>query len=140
MALLLPAMICAAQADELISEAEARLPGGQQKALVTRSITRGPGIQLVSPGADHTAVRSPFDLRVEFVARGSAKIDPDSVKIVYDRTPPVNLIERVRAGVSATGIVLTGAQAPPGKHTIVVSVGDNEGRSTTRVFELTVAK
>ena len=125
-------------ADELISQEEARLPPGHHKAMVLRAITRGPGIQLVSPGADGATVHSPFDLRLEFSPRGTAKIDLDSIKLLYDRNPPVNLIERVRSGLSASGIVVTAAQVPPGKHNLVVSVGDSEGRSTTRVFELTV--
>ena len=125
---------------DLITESEARLPGAQRNEPVTRAITRGPGINLLSPPAGSPTVQSPFDLRLEFVQRGEVRVDPESVKVSYDKNPPVNLIERVRVGVSATGIVLTGAQVPAGRHTLIVSVADIEGRSTTRSFELIVAK
>ena len=127
-------------AADLITEDEARLPSAERHALNTRAITRGPGINLISPHSGGDSVQSPFELRVEFVPRGTAKIDPETVKVLYDKNPPVNLIDRVRPGISEKGIVLSGAQVPAGKHSIIVSVADNEGRSTTRAFELTVAK
>lgn len=128
------------QCADLITESEAGLPSVQRGEPVTRAITRGPGINLLSPPAGSPTVRSPFDLRLEFVQRGDARVDPETVRVLYDKNPPVNLIERVRAGVSEKGIVLAGAQVPAGRHTLIVSVADIEGRSTTRAFELIVAK
>jgi hypothetical protein len=130
----------ASVAAELITADEAGLPNAERKAQQTRAITRGPGINLISPHSGGASVQSPFDLRLEFVQRGGAKIDLETVKVLYDKNPPVNLIERVRTGVSETGIVLAGAQVPAGKHSIIVSVADSDGRSTTRTFELTVSK
>ena len=125
---------------ELISAAEASLPAGHRQARATRAITRGPGIQLISPASGSAEVQSPFDLHLEFVPRGAARIALDSVKVVYDRHPPVDLKERVRTGLTDRGIVLSGARAPAGRHRLVVSVADSEGRTTTREFELTIAK
>jgi hypothetical protein len=138
MAVCLLLLSASAGAAELITTAEAALPAPADNGVLTRAITRGPAIQLVSPPQAAVGIQSPFDLRVEFTPRGTAKIVADTVKVTYDRLQPVDLTERVRAGVSDKGIVLSGARVPAGKHTLVVTVADSEGRRTTRAFELMV--
>ena len=125
-------------AADLITESEAGLPNVERNEIRLRGITRGPGIRLISPRTDRDPVQCPFDLRLEFVAYGNAKIDPETVKFLYDKNPPVNLIERVRSGVSERGIVVIGAQVPAGRHTLIITVTDTDGRSTTQAFDLTV--
>ncbi|QWE19970.1 hypothetical protein [Polynucleobacter sp. AP-Kolm-20A-A1] len=120
----------------LISAKEAALPsaGGQ-----TRGISRGPTIKVNSPAPD-VATTSPFDFRIVFVPRGESKIDVDSVKVVYMKSPFVNLTPRLRDAISDKGIDFSKAEVPPGSHTIRVSVADNEGRETNSVFTLVVTK
>ncbi len=120
----------------LISGKEASLPaaGGQ-----TRGISRGPTIKVNSPTPD-VATSSPFDFRIVFVPRGDSKIDVDSVKVVYMKSPFVNLTPRLREAISDKGIDLSKAEVPPGSHTIRVTVADNEGRETNSVFTLVVTK
>jgi hypothetical protein len=126
----------AAQAAPLISGKEAALPAAGSQ---TRGISRGPTIKVNSPTPD-VATASPFDFRIVFVPRGDSKIDVDSVKVVYMKSPFVNLTPRLREAISDKGIDLSKAEVPPGNHTIRVSVSDNEGRETSSVFTVVVMK
>jgi hypothetical protein len=125
-------------AASLISAKEAALPPAAG-ALATRGISRGPAIKLASPAPD-TPVAAPFDFKVDFEARGDAKIDPSSVKIVYMKSPFVDLTPRLKSAISANGIDFAKADVPPGNHTIRVTVKDTEGRETNSVLNLVVNK
>ena len=122
----------------LISAKEAALPSAAG-ALATRGVSRGPAIKLASPEAD-TPVASPFDFKVNFEPRGDAKIDPSSVKVVYMKSPFVDLTPRLKSVISANGIDFAKADVPPGTHTIRVTVKDSEGRETNSVLNLVVNK
>ncbi|MBT8520331.1 hypothetical protein G6734_05715 [Polynucleobacter paneuropaeus] len=122
----------------LISAKEAALPAASG-TLATRGISRGPAVKLNSPEAD-TPVMSPFDFKVAFEARGDAKIDPASVKVIYMKSPFVDLTPRLKSAISANGIDFAKADVPPGTHTIRVSVKDTDGRETNSVLTLVVNK
>ncbi|MBU3579465.1 hypothetical protein ICN17_05540 [Polynucleobacter sp. 73C-SIWE] len=122
----------------LISAKEAALPPAAG-TLATRGISRGPAIKLTSPEAD-TPVAAPFDFKVNFEPRGDAKIDPSSVKVVYMKSPFVDLTPRLKNAISANGIDFAKAEVPPGTHTIRVTVKDSEGRETNSVLNLVVNK
>jgi len=122
----------------LISAKEAALPAASG-TLATRGISRGPAVKLSSPEAD-TPVMSPFDFKVAFEARGDAKIDPTSVKVIYMKSPFVDLTPRLKSAISANGIDFAKADVPPGTHTIRVSVKDTDGRETNSVLTLVVNK
>jgi len=122
----------------LISAKEAALPPAAG-ALATRGISRGPGVKLASPEAD-TPVAAPFDFKVNFEPRGDAKIDPSSVKVVYMKSPFVDLTPRLKSAITANGIDFAKADVPPGTHTIRVTVKDTEGRETNSVLNLVVNK
>lgn len=134
----LVAMTQLACAASLISAKEAALPPASG-ALATRGISRGPAIKLASPEAD-TPVTAPFDFKVSFEPRGDAKIDPGSVKVVYMKSPFVDLTPRLKNAISANGIDFAKADVPPGTHTIRVSVKDTDGRETNSVLNLVVNK
>jgi hypothetical protein len=139
--LILAASLLAATAHgaPLILEAEASLPNAQVIEPRTRGITRGPAIRQVSPEPG-AILKSPFNLKLAFEPRGGAAIDMASVKIVYLKSPSVDLIERVRPGLSERGIELSGAEAPAGEHHIRISLQDSDGRQTNSIIKLTVAK
>ena len=128
----------AVNAAQLISAKEAALPSASGR-LATRGISRGPSVKLVSPEAD-TAVSSPIDFKVHFEARGEGKIDPNSVKVVYMKSPFVDLTPRLKGAISPQGIDFAKADVPPGAHTIRVTVKDADGRETNSVFTLNVTK
>jgi hypothetical protein len=122
----------------LISPKEAELPNSPP-TLSTRGISRGPAIKLNSPEADAPVV-SPFEFKVSFDARGDSKIDLNSVKVIYMKSPFVDLTPRLKNAISANGIDFSQAEVPPGTHTIRITVKDSEGRETNSVVKLVVAK
>jgi hypothetical protein len=122
----------------LITSKEAALPAASG-ALATRGISRGPAVKLNSPEAD-TPISSPFDFKVLFEARGEGKIDPNSVKVVYMKSPFVDLTPRLKSAISPTGINFSKAEVPPGTHTIRITVKDMDGRETNQVVTIVVNK
>jgi hypothetical protein len=122
----------------LITSKEAALPAASG-ALATRGISRGPAVKLNSPEAD-TPISSPFDFKVLFEARGEGKIDPNSVKVVYMKSPFVDLTPRLKSAITPTGINFSKAEVPPGTHTIRITVKDMDGRETNQVATIVVNK
>jgi hypothetical protein len=123
-------------AQVLITEDEAKLPP-PKGAVATdrRGITRGPKIDFVSAG---NAIHSPTHLQMKFESFGGAKIDPDSVKITYLRTPNVDLTSRVKSFVQPTGIDMPDVQLPVGDHMLRVDIKDTDGRAGSTSFVLKV--
>lgn len=125
-----------AQVLHLITEDEARLPPAPEtKEQVTRAITRGPGISLAS--AD-IVKRDGFPLRIVFEPRGGVPIDPQSVRILYLKKPPVDLTERLKGQIHPEGVEVPAAMAPPGEHPLQVTVRDSNGRQSVKKFKLVV--
>lgn len=123
----------------LITAEEAALPSAAGESL-TRGISRGPGVELVAPKADFGPVKAPFELKIAFEPRGGNKINPASVKVVYLKSPFVDLTPRLQGGITETGIVLPGASVPPGQHDLKITVLDEDGRETNSVVKLVVAE
>jgi hypothetical protein len=124
----------------LIKAAEAALPpapAATKLALTTRGITRRPNVILVSPVA---SVTSPFNLKLKFRAHGGSKIEPDTFRALYLKTPSVDLTGRVRPFVTANGVDMVEADAPPGRHVIEVKIADSEGRQASTILVLNVIK
>jgi hypothetical protein len=121
----------------LITEQEAHLPPPKGAvASERRGITRGPKVEFV-PNGD--AGHSPMHLQLRFESYGGAKIDPDSVKATYLRTPNVDLTSRIKPFVQPTGIDMPDAELPPGEHMFRVDIKDSDGRIGTTSFVLKVA-
>ncbi|MDE2377027.1 hypothetical protein [Bradyrhizobium sp.] len=127
----------AAQATQLITEEEAKLPPPKGAvAADRRGIMRGPKVEFVSPG---DTVSSPMRLQVKFESFGGAKIDPDTVKVFFLRTPNVDLTPRVKPFVHADGINMQDAELPPGEYMVRVDIKDSDGRPGTASFTLKIA-
>ena len=121
----------------LITEAEAKLPPPKGAfAVATRGITRGPKIEHL---ADTSVTKSPIRLRVKFESFGGSKIDPDSLKVTYLKSPAVDLTDRVKPFIQPTGIDMPDASLPAGEHALRVDVKDSDGRVATSSFVLKVA-
>jgi hypothetical protein len=126
-----------AQATQLITEDEARLPPPKGAiAADRRGILRGPKVEIVSPSG---VVHSPLRLQLKFESFGGATINPDSVKVIYLRSPNVDLTPRVRPFIQAGGIDMPEAELPPGEYTVRVDVKDSDGRPATASFTLTIS-
>lgn len=120
----------------LITDAEAKLPPQKgATAMDRRGITRAPRIDLVS---DSGPVHSPLRFHVKFEAFGGSKIDPESVKVTYIKSPTVDLTPRLKDFVQATGIDMPDVEMPVGDHLIRVDLKDSDGRVGATSFVLKV--
>ena len=125
-------------AETLITEAEAKLPASTDVGMTTRGLTRGPGVELVSPNPDHI-VPSPVPLKVKFIARNNVAIDPASVRLIYLKEPNIDLTERIKSHLTSSGIDMTEAEIPPGTHHLRISLRDSQGRASTMTVKIIVA-
>jgi hypothetical protein len=127
----------AAQAAQLITAEEAKLPPPKGAvAADRRGILRGPKVEVVSPSGE---AHSPLRLQLKFESFGGATINPESVKVIYLRTPNVDLTPRVKPFIHADGIDMPEAELPPGEYIVRVDVRDSDGRPGTVSFTLTVS-
>ena len=126
-------------ADVLITQAEANLPSPGDSMMATRGLTRGPGVEQLTPDPDSKGVKSPLPLKIKFVGRNNVAIDPASVKVTYLRTPSVDLTERIKAHLTPDGIDMKEVEVPPGTHVLRLDVRDQQGRTSTATIKLTVA-
>lgn len=121
----------------LISADEAKLPPAKGAiSVASRGITRGPKIEYLG-GAD--GVKSPMRLVLKFESFGGAKIDVDSLKVIYMKSPAVDLTSRLKPFVQPTGIDMPDAELPAGDHLIRVDVKDSDGRAASTSFTLKIA-
>jgi hypothetical protein len=126
-----------AGATQLITDEEAKLPPPRGAvAADRRGILRGPKVDVILPG---DTVHSPMHLQLKFEAFGGAKIDPDSVRMTFLRTPNVDLTPRIKPFVQAAGIDMPDTELPPGEYTIRVDIKDSDGRTGTTSFVLKVS-
>jgi hypothetical protein len=127
----------ASRATQLITEEEAKRPPLKGAiAADRRGILRGPKVEFVPHG---DPVYSPMWLQLKFESFGGAKIDLDSVRVIFLRTPNVDLTPRVKPFVHADGINMQDAELPPGEYTVRVDLKDSDGRPGTTIFDLKVA-
>ncbi|NDA39807.1 MAG: hypothetical protein EBX86_07040, partial [Actinobacteria bacterium] len=128
---------------DLITIKEAQLPNAKGE-LKTRGISRGPGIKVISPDVNiaevKAEIRTPFDLKVAFEPRGGVKIDPNSVKITYLKFPYIDLTDRLKPGISESGIDFPKANVPSGEHSVRINVKDIDGRESSLVVTLIAIK
>jgi hypothetical protein len=126
-----------ASATPLITDDEARLPPPKGAISAnTRGILRGPKVEVISP---NEAAHSPLRLQLKFESFGGARIDIESVKVLYLRTPNVDLTARVRPFIQADGIDMPDAELPPGEYLVRVDVKDSDGRPGSASFTLRIS-
>ena len=124
-------------ATPLITDDEARLPPPKGAISAnTRGILRGPKVEVISP---NEAAHSPLRLLLKFESFGGARIDIESVKVLYLRTPNVDLTARVKPFIQADGIDMPDAELPPGEYLVRVDVKDSEGRPGSASFMLRIS-
>jgi hypothetical protein len=118
----------------LIKPEEAALPPAPAQSN-TRALTRKPEVILISPAA---SVNSPFELRLKFEAHGGSRIEPSSFHLIYLKSPNIDLTERVRRYVTAQGLEMVDAEAPPGQHTMKALITDSGNREGSAVFTVSI--
>jgi hypothetical protein len=129
----------ASAGEVLIKPEEAALPPPTTASvtLITRGLSRKPEVILTSPGG---SVTSPFNLQIKFEPHGGSKIKPNTFHLIYLKTPNVDLTARVKPYVTADGVEMIGAEAPPGQHMIKAVISDSENRESSTVFTLNLLK
>jgi hypothetical protein len=121
----------------LITSEEAALPPPKGAVVAERrGITRGPKVDVVT---GEGPVRSPMHFQVKFEPYGGSKINPDFVKVLYLKTPNVDLTSRIKSFIQPTGIDIPEVELPVGEHMVRVDIKDSDGRVGTTVFLLKVA-
>jgi hypothetical protein len=135
--LLVTILIGSAGAVPLISDEEAAMPDDPTKM---RGVSRGPKILLINPAATAGLIKSPFNLRIRFESYGGTRIDTDSIVITYRKRPAIDLTQRMKSFIQATGVNLDSAEIPPGEHHIRVDVKDTDGQSSSTEFTIRVSK
>ena len=123
----------------LITPDEALRPKAPQGDLTFRAgVSRGPTITLVSPKPTDKTVQSPVHLELKFEGRGGAQVDVNSLKLIYIKSPAIDLTERVKSFAKPAGIDVPLAELPPGTHSIRAEVKDKDGRAGFINFNLNV--
>jgi hypothetical protein len=136
-ALLAGLLASPAQAAELITALEAKQPPPRGAVIDDqRGILRGPKIELISP-ADTTP--SPLRLHLTFQSFGGTKIDPESIRVTFLRSPNVDLTPRIKPFTLATGIDMPNAEAPPGEYLVRIDLKDTDGHPGSTIIVLRVS-
>jgi hypothetical protein len=124
----------------LITPDEANRPQAPKGDLTFRAgVSRGPTITLMSPKPTDKNVQSPVHLELKFEGRGGAQIDIDSLKLIYVKSPSVDLTDRIKTYAKPVGLDVPVAELPPGAHTIRAEIKDKDGRIGFIIFNLNIA-
>ena len=126
-----------ALAFELITREEAAYPPGILHT--TRGPVPGPSIEVEAPPTDVDQT-SPIHLVIRFRSYGGSNVDKNSVRLIYVKSPFVELTPRVQDFINADGIDLKQAEVPPGTHTIRIQLKDTDGRPSYTNFTFKVAR
>ena len=78
-------------------------------------------------------------LQLKFESFGDAKINIDSGRVIYLRTPNVDLTDRVKPFIRADGIDMPDTELPPGEYMVRVDIKDSDGRPGSTSFILKIS-
>jgi hypothetical protein len=115
---------------QLVTEQEAALPDDRFGAS-RGGPTRAPSIDFIMPAKEAGVLKSPFNLKIRFIAHGGARVNPESVLVTYKKLPAVDLTQRVAPFIRANGVEINGVELPAGIHRFRLDVSDTEGRKAT---------
>jgi len=141
-ALLLPSWPWRASAApwQLVSAEEAAESARRGLPPVARSMTIGPGprIEVVGP-TETSPLHPPLTIRLRFVPAAGARVVPATFRALYGALR-LDVTDRIRAhaAIDSDGLLAEQVALPPGRHRLLLSVADSEGRRGERDFRLTV--
>lgn len=129
--------------DWLITPQEALFEAARQSDGVVfrgknESVPGSPEIRRIKP--DETgAIKSPFDIVFRFVPKDGAVVNPQSFRVLYGLFK-MDITNRVaqHAQISSTGVTISRANIPSGKHRLVLNVTDNANRTGEAEFLIEV--
>lgn len=120
----------------LVTEQEALEPPPQDVSSGHKGITRGPAIEPDAPrdGQTNYAVPGPFRLRI--VSRNDVPVDPEAIRVVYLRSRPIDVTQRVRPFITKGEINVPAVLMPAGTHLFRIEATDGLGRRSTLVIKV----
>lgn len=77
-------------------------------------------------------------IKISFKPRDKVPVDVKSLRVFYVKFIDIDLTDRVRPYVKASGINVSEADLPKGRHTLRFELSDRKGRTTRRVVTVTV--
>jgi hypothetical protein len=123
---------------QLITQAEASLPAAPATQIAMRGLTRGPSVDQLSPSPTAMSPLGPLTFNIAFEAHNGAAVDPATVKLTYLKEPAIDLTQRLRPYITATGIKASEVDVPPGVHAIRIDLADTQGRTSSTVVMIQV--
>ncbi len=129
-----------ANAFQLITPSEANLPAAPGAPVTMRGLTRGPGVDQVSPPPDAMAPLGPLTFDITFEPHNGATVDPATVKVTYLKEPVIDLTQRLRPYITPKGIQASNVEVPPGVHVIRIDLTDSQGRTSTSIVKIQVTQ
>lgn len=124
---------------EALAQANAEL-AKSMRSVQARDLTRLPKITLLSPSLQGEKLPRIVPFKLRFQSFGGAKIDKNSIRVLYLRDRIIDLTQRVQAFITVNGIDIEKAGIPAGNHLIQVEVADIDGRRGSERFEINVAE
>ena len=129
----------------LITPQEAAMNPAEEHGLngeipVAAESEMGPKIDVIKPNQGGSAP-APVEVDIKFISKVSP-VDPTSLKVSVVKFINIDITDRVRAFASPTGIHISGAQLPLGKHTVRISIADEDGLRSVKdvIFEVLDSK
>jgi hypothetical protein len=107
------------------------------KLLSFRSQQQGPRILVNSPQPGESYV-PPVPIDIRFEPRDQAKVDLASLKVVYVKLFKIDITERISPYVKEDGIQVAQADLPVGNHKLILSIADENGRSSSQMIQLQI--
>lgn len=122
----------------LITQEEAAMPDAPEER--DRQVCGPPEIRVRSP-RDGGTYRAPVPVDVQFTPSSGARIDPATIRIGLIKLGlTIDLTDRAREFISASGISLPGAEVPAGRHRVQVTVADTSGNQCSTTIRFTVTR
>jgi len=132
------------EAFQLISESEYQHQiGFKRPPVLTRGFTiapkGSPKINIKKPTISGV-VASPTNIEISFEADKGAKIDVESLEVLYGWLA-LDITDRIKehAKLSAKGLVASNVSLPEGDHTITIVIKDSKGRETEKELSFSIA-
>lgn len=139
-ACLLGAAAAMAQTGMLVTEEEVKASAAAPELPVPRStqLPGAPRIELLSPDLNKP-VAAPTNIELRFTGSAPAEPRPESFKAMYGAFR-IDITQRLLkvARVTKDGISVSGADLPPGKHQLTLTLTDTLGRQTQQVLSFVV--
>lgn len=96
----------------------------------------GPIIELLKPSQGQ-ASRAPVEIDVKFHA-SRAPIDERTIQVTLLKFINVDLTDRIRPYITASGIYIPNANLPSGQHAVRITLADREGNASSTQMTLQI--